>query len=325
MSETNLPKFPDFRELRIEDREILQACLDRLPPETADQNFTSLFMWRHNYNVKISQLNGSICLYCTALEGEFFFPPVGERILESAEACLTFLKKRDKEPIIGRASESFVKRYFADRPRFSVKENRDSSEYVYLTEHLITLSGRSYHGQRNHIRRFKKMHPDFSLELIGPENIAECLELAEEWFTMKWRVLSERPGLSPEALAYEQAFLKDESMAIQELFSHFQELHVTGLAIRVDGRIRAFSVGEPLNEDTVVIHLEKADHAYCGLSQFICQAFCEHVWADYKFINREEDLGFEGLRRAKLALGPHHLAQKYDVTWACSFRNSCAR
>ena len=318
MSRVNLPQFPDFRELGIDDREVLQACLDQLPAETADQNFTSLFMWRRNYNIKISRLNGCICLHCTALEGEFFFPPVGERMLESAEACLALLEEQDKEPIIGRAPESLVKRYFTDQTRFSVKEDRDSSEYIYLTEHLIKLAGRSYHGQRNHIRRFKRMHPDFSLELVGCENgnIVECLELAEEWFAAKWRVLAERAGSSPETLTYEQAFLKDERVAIKELFSHFHELRVTGLAVRVDGRIRAFSVGEPLNEDTVVIHLEKADHAYRGLSQFICQAFCEHVWADYTFINREEDLGFEGLRRAKLALGPHHLAQKYDVTWA---------
>lgn len=319
MSETNLPNFPEFRELEIEDREILKASLDRLPPETADQNFTSLFMWRHNYDVKISQLNGTFCLYCTPpLEGEFFFPPVGEeRVLESAEACFTFLKGQDKQPLIGRASETFVKRYFADRTRFSAREDRDSSEYVYLTEHLINLSGRSYHGQRNHIRKFKQMYPNFSLELVGPANVPECLELAEEWFAMKWHGLSERPGINPEALAYQQGLMEDERVAIQELFSHFRELQLTGLAIRVDGRIRAFSVGEPLNKDTVVIHLEKADHAYRGLSQFICQAFCEHVWADYTFINREEDLGFEGLRRAKLALGPHHLAQKYSVTWAC--------
>jgi hypothetical protein len=144
MSEVNLPQFPEFRELRIEDCEILQACLDRLPPETADQNFTSLL-------------------------------------------------------------------------------------YVYLTEHLITLAGRSYHGQRNHIREFTRTYPDFSLELIGPDNIAECLELAEEWFAAKWRALSERPGSIPETLAYEQAFLMDERVAIKELFSHFQELHVTGL------------------------------------------------------------------------------------------------
>jgi hypothetical protein len=317
MPKVGLPTFPAFRELRIQDREWLQDSFDRLPPETSDQNFTSLFMWRHNYRIQISKLNGCICLHCAALDGEFFFPPLGQvGVLEATERCLTFLEKRGKTPFIGRVSESTMKRYFADKARFSVSEDRDSFDYVYTTEHLVTLSGRSYHGQRNHIRRFKRRHPDHLLEPVGPENAAECRELAERWFANKQRILLERPGLSPEALAYEQALMEDERVAIKEVFGHFRALPVTGLAVRVGGHIRAFAVGEPLTKDTVVIHLEKADRDYHGLSQFICQAFCEYVWADYRFINREEDLGFAGLRRAKSALGPHHLTKKYTVTWA---------
>ena len=318
MSKDDLPAFPSFRELQIQDREMLQRSFSRLPPETSDQNFTSLFMWRHNYGIQICRLNGCICLHCAPVEGEFFFPPVGEvGVLEAAETCLAFLKEQDKAPLLGRVPESTVKRHFADRTRFSVSEDRDSFDYVYATEHLVTLSGRSYHGQRNHLRRFKRRHPDHVVEPVGPENTAECRELAEEWFANKQRILMERPGLSPEALAYEQALMEDERVAIREVFVHFRALRVTGLAVRVGGRIRAFAVGEPLARDTVVIHLEKADHEYHGLSQFMCQAFCEHVWAgDYGFVNREEDLGFEGLRKAKLALGPHHLTKKYTVTWA---------
>jgi hypothetical protein len=319
MPKDRLPTFPMFRELRIQDREWLQGSFNRLPPETSDQNFTSLFMWRHNYNVQISQLNGCVCLHCAPVEeGEFFFAPVGQiGVREAAETCFAFLKEQGKAPLLGRVPENTVKRHFADRTRFSVSEDRDSFDYVYTTEHLITLSGRSYHGQRNHIRRFRRRYPDYSLEPVGPENTAECRELAEKWFTIKQRILLERPGLSPEALAYEQALMEDERVAIKEVFAHFRELPVTGLAVRVGGHIRAFAVGEPLTKDTVVIHLEKADRDYHGLGQFICQAFCEYVWADdYRFINREEDLGFEGLRTAKLALGPHHLTKKYTVTWA---------
>jgi len=318
MSKVGLPTFPAFRELRIQDLESLQRGFNRLPPETSDQNFTSLFMWRHNYNLQISQLNGCICLHCAPLEGEFFFPPVGQvGVLQAAETCLAFLKEQGKAPLLGRVPEGTVKRHFADRTRYSVSEDRDSFDYVYAAEHLVTLSGRSYHGQRNHIRRFKRRYPDYLLEPVGPENAAECRELARKWFASKRRILLERPGLSQEALAYEQALMQDERVAIKEVFAHFGELPVTGLAVRVGGHIRAFAVGEPLNKDTVVIHLEKADRDYHGLSPFICQAFCEHVWADdYRFINREEDLGFEGLRSAKLALGPHHLTKKYTVTWA---------
>ena len=319
MSKGDFPIFPSFRELRIQDRKTLQRSFDRLPPETSDQNFASLFMWRHNYNIGICQLDGCICLHCAPVEeGEFFFPPVGQvGVLEAAENCLAFLKEQGKAPLLGRVPESMVKRHFADRRRFAVTEDRDSFDYVYATEHLVSLPGRSYHGQRNHIRRFKRRYPDYLLEPVGPENAAECRELAEEWFANKQRILLERPGLSQEALAYEQVLMEDERVAIKEVFAHFHELPVSGLAVRVGGHIRAFAVGEPLARDTVVIHLEKADHEYHGLSQFICQAFCEYVWAgDYRFVNREEDLGFEGLRKAKLALGPDHLTKKYTVTWA---------
>jgi hypothetical protein len=153
MPKVDLPTFPAFRELRIQDRERLQRSFDRLPPETSDQNFTSLFMWRHNYNIQISQLNGCICLHCAPVEGEFFFPPVGQAgVLEAAETCLAFLDEQGKAPLLGRVPERTVKRHFADRARFSISEDRDSFDYVYTTEHLVTLSGRSYHGQRNHIR-----------------------------------------------------------------------------------------------------------------------------------------------------------------------------
>ena len=166
MSKVGLPTFPAFRELRIQDREWLQGSFNRLPPETSDQNFTSLFMWRHNYNIQISQLNGCACLHCAPVEeGEFFFAPVGQMgVREAAETCLAFLKEQGKAPLLGRVPESTVNRHFADRTRFSVSEDRDSFDYVYAAEHLVTLSGRSYHGQRNHIRRFKRWYPDLEVE-----------------------------------------------------------------------------------------------------------------------------------------------------------------
>lgn len=94
---------------------------------------------------------------------------------------------------------------------------------------------------------------------------------------------------------------------------NFEKLGLTGLAIRIDGSIRAFTVGEKLNNQIALIHIEKADHSYLGLSQFLSQTFCEQAWADCGYINRMGDLGIEGLRRAKLALGPHHMAKRYNI------------
>jgi hypothetical protein len=317
MPTASVPTFPNRRKLKIEDRELLQTHLDRLPPETSDQNFTSLFIWRHTYDTQISRLNGSFCLSSGNPDESCILTPVGqEAVQEVAETYLAHLNEEGRKPYIARVSESAVNRHFTDRARFSVSEDRESFDYVYTAEHLVGLSGRSYHGQRNHIRRFKRQYPDYTLERIGPENTAECSELVQKWCVDKLRILRERPNVSPEVLARRQVFMNNETCAVRELFAHFADLSVTGLAIRVDGRIRAFAVGEPLNEDTALIHLEKADRDYHGLAQFISQVFCEFAWAGhYQFINREEDLGFVGLRTAKLALGPHHLVRKYTVRW----------
>jgi len=111
------------------------------------------------------------------------------------------------------------------------------------------------------------------------------------------------------------SFIDEETVAVKAALLNFYQLPVTGLAIRIDGKIRAFSIGEKLNQEMALIHIEKADHGYLGLAQFICHVFTRIKWSDCKFINREEDLGLKGLRKAKLALGPDHFINKYNIRW----------
>ena len=105
----------------------------------------------------------------------------------------------------------------------------------------------------------------------------------------------------------------NESIAIQEAFTYFDQLGVKGGAILIDGKVEAFALGEPLNQDTVVIHIEKANSAYEGLYSLINQAFLENQWSGYTYINREQDLGEEGLRKAKESYFPHHMINKYTI------------
>lgn len=319
MVKIKIPIFPEFKKLEISDRQTLQAYFNRTQPEISDQSFANLFLWRNFYDIRITSLNQNICLYCaspTTPEKEFFFQPFGEgRIPETVAACLDFLKKQDRRPIVRRASEKFVKNYFNHQRHFLVERDIDSSDYIYLAEDLIKLQGRKHDGRRNHIKRFKKTYPDFCTEFINSTNISECVELKNEWLQEKQQRLSENHKLSPEERAYEKTFMKAEASAVEGALLNLERLGLTGLAVRISGKIRAFSIGEKLNEETALIHIEKADHKYRGLSQFINQAFCEQAWADSKFINRMEDLGIEGLRKAKLALGPHHLAEKYNIAF----------
>jgi len=314
-----LPHFPEFRKLEINDRQILQAYFDEIQPEISDQNFANLFLWRNFYDIRITGLDQNICLYCASPstpEREFFFQPFGdEKILETIGTCLNFLKAQDKRPIIRRASEKFVKDYLNDQAHFLVEKDKDSSDYVYLAENLIRLQGRRYDGHRNHIKRFKKNYASSSTEFIDSSNISECLELKNEWLLIKCQRLSQNSKLSSEEKTYEESFMKAEASAVEDALLNWEQLGLTGLAVRIDGQVRAFSIGEKLNKETALVHIEKADHKYRGSSQFINQAFCEQAWADCKFINRMEDLGIEGLRKAKLALGPHHLAEKYNITY----------
>jgi len=308
----NLPVFPQFRELQINDYHLLKPYLDAIPPEISDHTFTSLFLWRHYFKTKICNIDGIVGLFCDRPGNEFFFPPFEQQdVLRAIEMRLVAMESMGKRPKVRRASEGFINRYLSNQNRFLTKEISNSFDYVYLTENLIKLSGRRYHGQRNFIKRFKKNYPNFSVEIINKDNIPECLEFEKEWFVRRYSNLMLKTNTSPE----EEEFLKIDLKGTTEALLNFHVLPIVGMAVRVDEKIRGLCIGEMLNQETAVIHTEKADHHYCGLSQFISQAFCQQFCLDCTYINREEDLGMEGLRRAKLALGPHHFKKKYSVTW----------
>ncbi len=307
-----LPKFPEFKDLTLEDKEILAPLFRQMKPEISDCNFTNLFMWQDFYQIKIAEHRGNICLFASANttpEKEFFFPPIGHNeIAETINDFFDFLRARGCQPIIRRASEKFVQENAEALKEFNVQRDEDISDYVYTSEHLINLRGRRYHGQRNFIARFKKKY-QYEIEEITPANTEECIAFCEDWLAKKIKVFEER-NMPEEAFV----FLKAEVAATNKVFRHWDKLDVRGMIVRIDGHIAGLSIGELLNPEMAVIHVEKCNHQYLGISQFICQEFCRRFWADCKFINRMEDLGLESLRKAKIALGPHHMAYKYNIT-----------
>lgn len=317
MYKDGIPDFPEFRALELKDRERLLSHFWQLQPEISDQCFTNLFIWQEFYNTKITQFKGDICLFSdtnTTPEKEFFFPPLGQsNVLEALDVCFDFMLSRNIQPIVRRASEKFVHAHLSNQNRYVAKEDLDISDYIYRAEDMINLSGRRYHGQRNFIKRFKQNYPNHSTEFLNRENISECIRFNNEWLENKLLALSQKLDIHSDPPPDGIVFLKAEAETARKILSNFEKLGLTGLAVRIDGSIRAFTVGEKLNNQIALIHIEKADHSYLGLSQFLSQTFCEQAWADCEYINRMEDLGIEGLRRAKLALGPHHMAKKYNI------------
>jgi hypothetical protein len=178
---------------------------------------------------------------------------------------------------------------------------RDHFDYVYPTADLTRLAGRHYQAKRNHLNSFQRSHRH-AYEPLTPARLAACLELAQKWCEIK--------------RCEDDLNLWQEWEAVKETLTYFQELGLTGGAIYVNGRLESFTVGEKLNADTAVIHLEKANPEIRGLYAAINQAFLENAWQDTAWVNREQDLGEPGLRQAKLSYHPHHLEEKFTLRLA---------
>lgn len=289
-----------FKPVEIQDRKIIGSYFKADPPEISEFTFTNLFMWEHLYHPQWAEWgNTLLIIFYPDNSSPFGLPPVGTGDKsDSMDILFDNLADVSGEARICRASEDFLNN-FVDSNRYKWIEDRANSDYVYSTMDLIELSGRKYHRKKNHLNRFLKNYEFEYLEL--DLELVECfIDLQEEWCQMKECV--ESPGL----LA--------EDYAIHKALTHFEDLDFTGGAIKVEGRMEAFSLGERLNPDTAVIHIEKANPKIPGLYSAINQLSCQNAWAEIDYINREQDLGIEGLRKAKESYHPHHMVTKYTIS-----------
>ena len=288
-----------YKPLELGDKDRVTEFLRQDPPATSELTFTNLFMWRHYYRPVWRESQGCLLVILHPLEeAPFGLPPVGLGDRAGAlETIMNTLAAIDAEPRVSRAGRSFVEQ-FVDDSRYSAILTPDQSDYVYLCENLINLSGRKLHQKKNHLNQFLKTY-SFEAQEMGPEQVESVLEMQEAWCSL--RNCLENPSL------------QHEDLAVYEALTHFKDLDYRGLAIVMDGQVEAFTIGEPLNPDTVVVHVEKANPEIRGLSAAINQRSCEICWPEYRYINREQDLGVEGLRQAKRSYQPDHLVDKFDL------------
>jgi hypothetical protein len=296
----NIPEFPQFKGLSLEDKPLFDSLFKLFPPIISEFTFSNLFIWRYAYELRISRFRNFLCLLSDRGENSFFFSPIGEGdMIECYRNLLQYLKGKGTHPKIARVPETVISEMDWKGEGFVVEHDRAHSDYVYLVEDLTKLEGRKYHRKRNHIKQFKEKYSYQYIPLTS-EWVSQCLRLETEWCDLRHCEII--PGLL------------NESIAIKEAFTHFDELRLKGGGILVKENLEAFTLGEPLNQETVVIHIEKANSAYEGLYSLINQAFLEMEWAEYTYVNREQDLGEEGLRKAKESYFPHHMVNKYNIT-----------
>lgn len=299
----------EFHKITMADRELFTQRLTDEYLEVCDYIFANNMLWAYAYDTEIAVLEDCLLIkYLISGETMFAYPvhPSKERRLQCVRRMLAYYRKNGKylkfTLLTGRFREELQTAFPGV---FEITSFRDGFDYVYQREVLELLPGRKLAAKRNHIRRFLEKG-EWSYEIIGPSNAEECLQLERDWL-----------GNQPQE---EIARLSEEYQALQFALTHEKQLGLTGGAIRLDGRIVAFSIGEPLNKDTFVVHFEKADLKVQGSYQMMNQQMAAHQ-KEYLYFNREDDTGDAGLRKSKLSYHPERLVKKYvaetsDFTFA---------
>jgi hypothetical protein len=295
-----LPQFPQFKSLEIHDREFIHDALWSYQPHTSELTFTNLFVWRTHYGFHWSMHKDCLILLSQAHEDDvYLLPPIGHASrLDVTIEVLEWLKKKYGQARIERADKRLLTELDPEKESVRVEPQRDHFDYVYKSKHLIELAGNIYHSKRNHINKFLKSY-SFSYEKMSEKHLHPCMELIEQWCGVH--------------RCEEDLNLLGEWEAIGDLLAHFEELKVQAGVVLIDNKVEAFTFGESLNTNTAVVHFEKANPAINGLYSVINQKFAEENWSNTEYINRQQDLGQPGLRKAKLSYHPETLVEKYTI------------
>ncbi len=293
----------DFKPVTIQDKPIYEKYLLDGSERGCEYTFANIYLWGrqqatllHDHMVRFSQFNRRSVYPFPVGQGDK--KPVLDAIIADAKErgipCrLTGLYCREKQ---------LLEELYPGQFRFHC--DRDSYDYVYDINNLADLPGSKYHKKRNHFNRFRDTYPDYTVEPITPDNLALAINMTENWYESK---LSENPDSD----------FHMERIALNKALKHFEELEMEGLLLLNEGKVFAITLGSKMSHDTFDVHFEKALGDVNGAYAAINCEFARYIRAKYpeiQFLNREEDMGIEGLRIAKERYYPHHMVEK---CWAC--------
>lgn len=289
----------NFKNIEISDKKLIDNCLQYKQLQACDYCFSNLYAWKERFQTVFAVMHETLFVKFEENNTTFYMFPVGKMPLKKTfELLENDARQRSIELKIKAVSEEIWQDIQKEMPdRFSYFPERENFEYLYLTEKLINLSGKKLQSKRNHINQFKAENPVWEFALIQTrEDCYDCWNMLKGWE-------EENKTNSTPSLIY-------DFKASELMLKHFYELGLQGGMIKINGRIVAFAIGEPLNNQTFVVHIEKAPRNMNGGYAIINQQFTEHIAANYLYINREEDMGLESLRKAKLSYHPAILLQE---------------
>ena len=292
-----------FREITLEDKQAVEECGSHYNYHLCERCFVDLFMWAGPYQTQICFADGLLLVKMRPLDGEHdcYLAPIGEGDLGAAlDALEADAAERGIPLTIVSVAEPMIERIEAVRPGKFVfsHDSEDGDDYIYLAEKLRTLSGKKLQSKRNLVNRFQAAYEGrWSYEDMTPDNVKDAFG-----YHIKW---CNRNGC-----AHSRDF-QGETCAIVVALRNFDALGLRGGLLRLDGEVIAFTFGCQATPDMYVMQIEKADSEIAGAYQMINQQFVLHNCDDVEYVNREEDLGLEGLRKAKKSYYPVMRGVKY--------------
>lgn len=287
-----------WKDITFEDKEIFDNYYQYKTSRGCELSFSNNFLWVAHYGTKWNIVENCLVFYNPHRDSVSF--PIGEKPYDALEVLLKYYEEANRPFLMHLVTTEQFEELERHYPcKFTIEYIRDVADYIYEAESLGTLAGKKLHAKRNHINRFIENFPEWQYEEITDDNLEECLEMAQKW--REQNKCDEDKEKSAEFCVTLQALKRRK------------EIGLTGGAIRTRDGIVAFSLGTPLTDDTFVVHIEKAFADVQGAYPIINREFVLHAAAGYRYVNREEDMGEEGLRKAKLSYNPAILLEKGNV------------
>ncbi len=288
-----------FKDITLADKDTITSFTMKSDRRNCDLSFSNLCSWRFLYDTQFAVVDNFLVFKFWAGEQLAYMMPVGTGDLKAVlwELIEDARKENQHFCMLGVCSNMRADLEAILPEQFTFTEDRDYADYIYLRSDLSTLKGKKFQAKRNHINRFRNTYPDYEYTPITPDRIQECLDLEAEWCKVNNCDQQEGTGNERRALIY--------------ALHNFEALGLTGGILHVNSKIVAFTFGMPINHETFGVHVEKADTSIEGAYAMINYEFANRIPEQYIYINREEDLGIEGLRKAKLSYQPATILEKY--------------
>lgn len=298
-----------FCDIQLRDKHLIESFTKQWESENAEMSFAHIYMWSSNSKIQYA-IENEVLYFKLDFPQEtiFLWAPVPKNKSispseygEAVRKGFAYLKSIGVEPSFRSVASPFLELIQKGCPELSLHTAPWNFDYVYSSEDLITLKGRKYHGKRGHIKKITNLYPDFEYLPLDNSMAKECMELYDRWREKHFEKTIDQ---------------YDERSSVERALLNLEKLNLTGGCIRINGEIKAFTIGEKILSNMCQIHIEKADDDIDGLYPLINQEYASHMCNDVEYINREEDMGLEGLRKAKRSYYPVKMVEKYNATSA---------